>query len=85
MFFTVAAQALGVALFCRQILETNDFGDISSSFHMLGARAMAGFTAMPILKGRFEMGSPFKVALVQLFVAGLTSISADVLGFRRIR
>ena len=84
MFVTVAVQALSVALMGRQILETDNFADISSGFHMLGAWPVTGFTAMSILQRGFEMGSLFKVILVQLFVTGLTRISTDVLSFRNI-
>ena len=84
MFCAMAAQALSVALLGRKILETDDFAYISSSFHMLGAGTVTGFTAMAILKSRFEMRSLFKAILVQVLVTGLTRISTNVLGFRSI-
>src|SRR6516164_8635812 len=85
MVFAVAAQAASASLFGREIFEADDLRDISSTRNVFGSGAMTAFAPMPVLQSRLEVRGGLKVLVVQLFMAGLAHIGADIFsgGFAR--
>jgi hypothetical protein len=79
VFFTMATQAAGACFLLRQVLETDNLGDVATTLYMFRSGTMTGFTAVFIPQGRFEMRRGLKVLFVQIFVARLASIDPDVL------
>lgn len=78
----MTTQATRGRLSRRQGRETDDLRDITATIHVLRTRPVTGFAAVPALKRCLEVGRQFEVFLVDLFMAGLTNVRANV--FRRV-
>ena len=79
---TVARQATRAAILPGKILKADDLGFVPPAFNMLRAGAMTGFATVPIFERGLEVGSTLKTVLVEIFVAALAGIGADILGGR---
>lgn len=82
MAFAVAAQAASARLLAREVLESDDLANISSPRNVLGSGSVTTFTSMSVLEGRLEVGGRLKVFVVELFMAGLAYIGANIFGRR---
>lgn len=66
----------------RQVCETDDFAFVATACHMLGARAVAGFTAVAILLERLKMRRAFELLFVDALVTSQANVGTGIL--RRI-
>jgi hypothetical protein len=79
VLFTMATQATSASFLLRQILETDDLADVSSTLNVLRSWTMTGFAAVAALQGGLEMGRVFEVLFVEVFVARLAGIDPGIL------
>lgn len=63
----------------RQSCETDDLGFVAAARHVLGARTVAGFTAVTILLERLKMGRAFELLFVNVLVTSQANVRAGIL------
>src|SRR6476661_8211699 len=78
MFLAVTTQAVRVRILSRHGLETYDLAYVSAALDVCGAGTMAGLATVSVLQGGLEVGSPFKLVRVQILVACLAGIAANI-------
>jgi hypothetical protein len=79
MFLRMAAQATRGRFLSREILEAYDLAYIAAASHVLRTGAVTGFASVSIVECGFKVRCVFKGLLVEILVAGLAGIRADVL------
>lgn len=79
-FAPVTTQATRGRLLRRQCRETDDLGDVAAALHMLRPWPVAGLATVSAVERRLEVRGKFEMFFVDLFMAGLTNICADVFG-----
>jgi hypothetical protein len=79
---TVARETAPAGFRTRQSCETDDLGFVAAARHVLGARTVAGFTAMAILLEGLKMGRAFELLFVNVLVTSQANVGTGIL--RRI-
>lgn len=75
---TMALETAPAGFRTRQSCEADDLGLVAAR-HMLGARTVAGFTAVTILLESLKMGRAFEVLFVNVLVASQANVRAGIL------
>lgn len=83
MFFAMTTQAIRIYLLGCQVLKTDDFADVTTTFDVCGSRSVTRFATMPVQQGCFEVWCLLEILFVEVLVAGLACICADVFGTLR--
>jgi hypothetical protein len=76
----MTTQATGIRFLRRQRFEGDDLGDVSTAFYVSGSWAVTRLATVAVLERRLKVWSCFKLVLVEVFVAGLAYVGANVLG-----